>query len=52
MPEDIPDKWDEIAAAALRLRDQSHRASSLIESINSRIRAGINDFECTYKKRV
>ena len=44
MPEDIPDKWDEIAAAALRLRDQSHRASSLIESINSRIRAGINDF--------
>ena len=44
MPEDIPDKWDEIVTAALRLRDQSHRASSLIEGINSRIRAGINDF--------
>ena len=44
MPEDIPDKWDQIVAAALKLRDQSHRASSLIESINSRIRTGINDF--------
>ena len=43
-PDDVLDKWDEIVHAAISIKDHSHRASSLIESINSRIRAGINDF--------
>lgn len=43
-PDDVLDKWDEIVHAVITIRDHSHRASSLIESINSRIRAGINDF--------